>query len=201
MNRIAFGDVLRVSAMYEAASQQPGILVTLDLSLKREFEQLVRHTSDLAVRVAFSVLRRREDAEEVAQEAFIRAHGRFRQIREPERFRAWIVRVTWRLAVDRWRSNRRRQRREHAAGPTDSTASIEQIAVAAERATRLWRAVDDLPQKLRIVVVLSALEGHDVAEVARLLGVPEGTIKSRLFLARKRLAESLRCLASDSTEP
>ena len=64
-----------------------------------------------------------------------------------------------------------------------------------ERAERLWRAIDALPEKLRLVIVLFAIEGHDVAEVARLLDVPEGTVKSRLFLARKGLARSLQCLA------
>ena len=64
-----------------------------------------------------------------------------------------------------------------------------------ERAERLWQAIDALPEKLRLVIVLFAIEGHDVAEVARLLDVPEGTVKSRLFLARKGLARSLQCLA------
>jgi RNA polymerase sigma-70 factor, ECF subfamily len=187
--------------MYEAARRQPGLVVTVDRDLDREFERLVHETSDLAVRVAFSVLRRREDAEEVAQEALIRAHRRFSRLRrEPERFRAWIVRVTWRLAIDRWRTDRRRTHREQTAAPAESGATVEQIALEAERAARLWRAVDDLPQKLRLVIVLAALEEHDIAEVARLLGVPEGTVKSRLFLARKRLAERLQCLVSDSTE-
>ena len=61
------------------------------------------------------------------------------------------------------------------------------------------RAIDGLPEKLRVVIVLAAIEGHDIREVARLLDVPEGTVKSRLFLARKGLAESLRCLAPEST--
>jgi RNA polymerase sigma-70 factor, ECF subfamily len=184
--------------MYEAA-RQPALVVTLDLDLDREFERLVHDTSDLAVRVAYGVLRRREDAEEVAQEALIRAHNRFRQLREPERFRAWIVRITWRLAIDRWRSDRRREHREQTAAPASSSATVEQMALEAERAARLWSAIDDLPQKLRLAVILAALDGHDIPEVARLLGIPEGTVKSRLFLARKRLAESLRCLATDTT--
>ena len=71
-------------------------------------------------------------------------------------------------------------------------------AVARDRARHLWRAIDALPEKLRAAIVLSAIEGHDVREVARLLEVPEGTVKSRLFLARKSLAESLRCLVNDS---
>jgi RNA polymerase sigma-70 factor (ECF subfamily) len=59
-------------------------------------------------------------------------------------------------------------------------------------------AVDALPEKLRIVTVLAAIEGHGVAEVARLLELPQGTVKSRLHLARKALAERLRWLVNDT---
>jgi RNA polymerase sigma-70 factor, ECF subfamily len=61
----------------------------------------------------------------------------------------------------------------------------------------VWRAIDTLPPKLRIVVVLASIEGHDVLEVARLLKIPEGTVKSRLFAARARLKEQLQWLKSD----
>ena len=63
---------------------------------------------------------------------------------------------------------------------------------ARERAARLWNAIDALPDKLRVVIVLANIEEHDVADVARLLDVPEGTVKSRLFLARQRLKELLQ---------
>jgi RNA polymerase sigma-70 factor (ECF subfamily) len=72
--------------------------------------------------------------------------------------------------------------------------SSEDAVVSNERARQLWRAIDELPEKLRIAIVLSGIEGHDVREVAALLRVPEGTVKSRLFLARKALAEKLQCL-------
>jgi RNA polymerase sigma-70 factor (ECF subfamily) len=75
------------------------------------------------------------------------------------------------------------------------TTSTEEIAVARDRPSQLWRAIDAHPEKLRVGVELGAIEGHDGREVARLLELPEGTVKSRLFLARKGLAESLRCLA------
>ena len=186
--------------MDEAAGRYPGLVETAlrDEAVDRAFETAVRETSELAVRVAYSVLRRREDAEEVAQEAFARAYPRFESLRDADHFRAWIVRVTWRLAIDRWRSDRRREVREHAVGADRASASVEQQAVEAQRAGRLWDAVERLPDKLRIVIVLGALQGHDVHEVARLLGIPEGTVKSRLFLARKELAQRLTCLANDS---
>ncbi len=58
--------------------------------------------------------------------------------------------------------------------------------------------MDELPEKLRQVLILAAVEGHDLREVARLLGLPEGTVKSRLHLARKQLAEKLRWFVSDT---
>jgi RNA polymerase sigma-70 factor (ECF subfamily) len=70
--------------------------------------------------------------------------------------------------------------------------------VRAERSALLWKAIDALPAKLRSVLILAALQGHDIREVAQLLEIPEGTVKSRLFLARKGLAESLSCLVNDS---
>jgi RNA polymerase sigma-70 factor (ECF subfamily) len=168
-------------------------LVTAGTGLDADFEERLRESSRLAFRVAYGVLRHRQDAEDVAQDAFVRAHRSFHQLRDREKFRAWLVRMTWRLAIDRWRANRRRSAREEAVDlPQPATA--EQQAVARDRAAQLWKAIDALPGKLRIAIVLAAIEEHDVREVARLLDLPEGTVKSRLFLARKALAEKLRCL-------
>ncbi len=64
--------------------------------------------------------------------------------------------------------------------------SVEQVARARARA-HLWAAIDELPEKLRLVIVLSGIEGHDTREVAALLDIPEGTVRSRMFLARKAL--------------
>jgi RNA polymerase sigma-70 factor, ECF subfamily len=146
------------------------------------------------------VLRHREDAEDVAQEAFVRAHRSFRQLRDRDRFRAWLVRLTWRLAIDRRRADRRRAGRDaahvrEAARPALAAhgGAMDDAIVARERANLLWEAIDALPEKLRVVVVLSAIEEQDVREVARLLDLPEGTIKSRLFAARSRMRAWLQC--------
>ena len=79
---------------------------------------------------------------------------------------------------------------------TEAEPTAEHDMVSRERAEQLWRAIDALPEKLRIALILSAIEVHDVRTVAALLGLPEGTVKSRLFLARKGLARSLRCLVN-----
>ena len=174
----------------------------VDAAFEREFEERLRESAPLAFRVAYGVLRQRQDAEDVAQDALVKAYARFGQLRDRDRFRAWLVRTTWRSAIDRWRSDRRRTTREQvalASGPDwTGDRSAEEVAAESERSARLWQAIEALPEKLRLVIVLAAVEGHDIRDVARLLELPEGTVKSRLFLARKSLAESLRCLANQS---
>jgi RNA polymerase sigma-70 factor, ECF subfamily len=180
--------------MTEVAGRLAGPLVSVDDGLALEFEARLADSSALAFRVAFSVLRHRQDAEDVAQEAFARAYQSFRRLRDRDRFRAWLVRTTWRLALDRRRGDRRRQAREEreAALTSGLTRHLEEEAIATERSRRLWQAIDRLPEKLRVVVVLAAIDGHGVREVAALVGVPAGTVKSRLFDARRRLQELLR---------
>jgi RNA polymerase sigma-70 factor (ECF subfamily) len=169
--------------------------VSADADLERDFEARIRDSSRLAFSIAFGVLRNRQDAEEVAQDAFARAFQRFRQLRDRERFRAWLTRMTWRLAIDRWRADRRRLAREQRMIDDPVMSTAEDEAAARERSAIVWRAIDDLPDKLRLALVLSAIEGHDTKEVATLLGIPEGTVKSRLFLARKILAEQLKWMS------
>lgn len=180
--------------MHEHADRLPGGLVGVDhQEIEREFEARLVESSTLAFRVAYSVLRHREDAEDVAQEAFAKAHRSFRQLRDRNRFRAWLVRMTWRLALDVRRSAVRRLAREEAvASRPQPPNDVETEAIATERSLRLWQAIDDLPEKLRMVLVLAAIEGHKMQDIAVLLGVPEGTVKSRLFEARKKLQERLR---------
>jgi RNA polymerase sigma-70 factor (ECF subfamily) len=188
-------------AMHDQTARLAGSLLTVDRTLEAEFEVRLVESSTLAFRVAYGVLRHRQDAEDVAQEAFVKAYRSFRELRDRERFRAWLVRMTWRLAIDRQRNDRRREVRErspegvrYAASPVAqgfSPAPLEDLE-ARERAERLWEAIDALPEKLRVAIVLANIEGHDVGEVARLLDLPEGTVKSRLFLARQRLKELLQ---------
>jgi len=168
-------------------------LLTVSDDLDREFEARVTESSTLAFRVAYGVLRQRQDAEDVAQEAFAKAYQSFSQLRDRDRFRAWLVRMTWRLAINHQRSTRRRARRETAQAESTLPAETTIDAIATrERRQQLWKAIDALPEKLRVVTVLAGIEGHNVQEVARLLDLPEGTVKSRLFLGRQRLKELLQ---------
>lgn len=174
--------------------------VSLDPALEREFEARLGDSSTLAFRVALSVLRRREDAEDVAQEAFLRAHRSFASIRDRDRFRAWLVRTSFRIALDRIRGEKRRARREDAVAMEARVHedSAEDHAARGELRARVAEAVAALPEKLRLVTVLVAIEEQDLDSVARLLELPMGTVKSRLFRARKELAERLRWLVHDA---
>jgi RNA polymerase sigma-70 factor (ECF subfamily) len=169
------------------ALEAPGLVTGQDV-LGHEFEALLVECSTLAFRVAYGVLRHREDAEDVAQEAFAKAYRSFHRLRDRQRFRAWLVRTTWRTAIDRYHTNRRRADCEL---PMPADAAGHESADALERAGRLWQAIDALPEKLRATIVLSGILGHNVREVAALLDVPEGTVKSRLFLARQQLKDRL----------
>ncbi len=179
-------------AMDVLAGECAEAVVTPDASLDREFEQRLADSSTLAFRVALGVLHNREDAEDVVQEAMVRAYRNFHRLRDRERFRSWLARIAWRLALDRRRSSLRRERRELAAADPPASPSLEDLAVRSEFQEHLHRAMEELPEKLRLALVLAAVEGYNMREVAGLLGVPEGTVRSRLHAARKRLAERLR---------
>ena len=116
--------------MTEMSEWALAALVTAEDVLEREFGERLRESSSLAFRVAYGVLRHREDAEDVAQEAFVRAHRSIAQLRDRERFRAWLVRMTWRLAIDRLRTDKRRAIREMTAEP-EPGLTAEQLASAA----------------------------------------------------------------------
>jgi RNA polymerase sigma-70 factor (ECF subfamily) len=166
---------------------------------RREFEERLAECGPLAYRVARGVLRNAADAEDVAQEALLRAYRGFDRLRDRSRFRAWLVRIAFRLALDRLRSAKRREQRDTlwsqpAYLPPPATA--EDIAVSNQFQEHLERALDELPEKLRLVLLLSAMEGYTIEEIAEMVGVPTGTVKSRIFIARKKLAEKLRCHAN-----
>jgi RNA polymerase sigma-70 factor, ECF subfamily len=186
--------------MQELVLIQPGRAATTDWTseaaasaARREFEERLAEGGPLAYRVARGVLHNDADAEDVAQEALLRAYRRFDHLRDRTRFRAWLVRIAFRLALDRARSAKRREQRETLWAVSDPQPTAEDLAASSEFQARLDRAMDELSPKLRLVLVLSAIEGHTGDEVAAMLGLPAGTVKSRLFFARKQLAEKLRC--------
>jgi RNA polymerase sigma-70 factor, ECF subfamily len=191
--------------MQELALPQPGRIAqgewereAAETASRQEFEALLAEAAPLAFRVARGILRNSADAEDIAQEALIRAYRRFDRLRDRQRFRGWLVRIAFRLSLDRLRSAKRRETRETLWSQTACRASTEDVAASSEFQSHLESALAGLSDKYRLVLLLNAMEGHTLEEVAVLLGVPLGTVKSRLFFARKHLAEKLRCHVNPS---
>jgi RNA polymerase sigma-70 factor (ECF subfamily) len=167
-----------------------------DAEAERAFEQCLAESATLAFRVAYGVLRHRQDAEDVAQEAMVQAYRRFVTLRDRGRFRAWLVRIAWRTALNRRRHDGRRNVREQAALDIPPVPTVEDLAISRDFQEHLWREIDGLPDRLRRVLTLAAMEGFELAEVAELLELPEGTVKSRLHQARKVLTERLQWIVT-----
>ncbi len=157
-----------------------------------EFEQRVRECHRLVFHVAYAVLSDRADAEEVVQDAFFRAYRKLSGLREPQKFRSWVARMGYRLALNRWRAATRALRRDTAWHEMSAggQANVESIVARREMKRRLREEIDRLPRKLQAVVILSAVEELDTRDIAGVLRIPEGTVRSRLHLARKALLKA-----------
>lgn len=155
----------------------------------RDFAARVAETQRRVFQIAYSVVANAADAEEVAQEAYLRAYRKFRSLRDPAKFRAWVGRIAFRLALNHRRGRARQLARDTAWHAVRPEATPESAALNRVYLSRLRDEIDRLPDKLRAVVLLSAVEGMEAAEVAALLKIPVGTVRSRLHLARKRLLE------------
>ena len=188
--------------MQELILAQPGKLAEATAArdaekakARREVDQLLVDNAPLAYRIALGVLRNPAEAEDVSQEALLQAYRRHHVLRDRQKFRSWLVRMTFRLALDRSRSLRRRIDRETRWARPElrpPPQSAEETAASQEFQVRLATALDELPDRLRLVMLMTAIEGNSTDETAAILGVPTGTVKSRLFKARKCLAEKLR---------
>lgn len=122
--------------------------------------------------------------EEVAQEAFVRAHQRWEEVAVMDRPGAWVRRVAINLSIDR---RRRAQREERALGRLDHNP----LADEPEPHGHIWEAVGSLPPAQRTVVVLHYHDGYSTAEIADVLGASVTAVTSNLHKARKRLAALL----------
>src|SRR5713101_2689300 len=144
--------------------------------------------------IAYGVLGNAADAEEVAQEAFLRAYQKFASLREADKFRAWVNRIVFRLALNRQRGYRRRLARDTAWQITETRAMIDGANDAEQQVMldRLRREIERLPEKFRSALQLSLVEEMDAAGVGAVLGIPAGTVRSRVHTARKLLLEVMK---------
>jgi len=189
----------------DSRAAEVGGVPTADLVMRfqcgqpRAFEALYDRYKDYVYRVAFFVSRNREEAEDAVQETFLdvlRALPNY-DVNGPARFETWLYRVT----LNRARMRLRRKQPASAEWddveeqlerlPSPSSERPEAVFLDGERAGSLWRAVDQLPEEHRVVVMLRYQQGLAYNEIADVLGVREGTVKSRLFNAHRKLQQLL----------
>lgn len=139
------------------------------------------------VRLAAHVLRRPEEAEDVAQEAFLRAFRSLRSFRGEGRFYTWIYPIVVRVCLDRRRLVRGSG--EVAASETPAAHAGPPVAREVETRVLVEALLDRLSPPMRAALVLRELEGLDYAEISRVLEIPVGTVRSRLNAARARFRE------------
>ncbi len=167
------------------------------------YEQLVRRYEDLAVRVAHAVGGSAADAQDAAQEAFVKAYAALGRFRAGAPFRPWLLRIVSNEAITRARASGRRAQLALRAGaaegrPRDDAApSPEGVALAQELHEELVAALNGLRPEDRLVIAYRFWFDLSEAEMAEALGCPRGTVKSRLSRALGRLREVLPAGAPD----
>ncbi len=169
------------------------------------FGELVRRYQRRAVSVAYRLLGNVEDASDVSQDAFVRAYRNLSQLDDPSRFGAWLMRVVCNLSL-----NLRRSRASRATVPWDETLSSVSEArdrntgrplaspapsdegpLPAELNAAISAALDELPEKQRLALVLFSVEGVPQKEVAAILECSIELVKWNVFQARKKLKDQL----------
>jgi RNA polymerase sigma-70 factor, ECF subfamily len=156
----------------------------------RAFEDLVRTLERPLFYFASKLTGNQEIALEVLQEVWLRASRSMRSLREPRSVRSWLYRLTYGIAIDHVRSEHRRSAAE-AAHSTGRSGADDSETFRAVEAAEIHRALDRLDPGPREVLTLYFLEEFTTREIAGILDVPEGTVKSRLHYAKKALRDLL----------
>lgn len=155
------------------------------------FTEVMRTHEDRVFSVCLRIMGNRELALDATQEAFLTAFRKASQFKGESTFGTWVYRIATNACYDILRKRKRRPtepllEHAHPADPS-AEASIDSAALRPE----IERALASIPPEFRAAVVLSDIEGLGLSEVAKVLGVPVGTVKSRVFRARRLLAQQL----------
>lgn len=156
-------------------------------------EYLVLEHSQTVFKVAYSIVRNHADAEDVAQETFLKAvkHGHLDEI---ENHKAWLVKIAWRLAIDRAKRLPSEPLDDILQTLHSSDVPLEDAIDEQQRSLLMRRLIDALPGDLREVVVLSTVEEMTSADVASAMGIPEGSVRTRMMRARQMMKQKLAAM-------
>jgi RNA polymerase sigma-70 factor (ECF subfamily) len=163
-------------------------------------ETLVAGHSVMVFRIAYSILRNHHDAEDAAQECFLRVWKHKDRLHEVNNPKTWLARIAWTTALDKRRSSRAMGplnmvslSDDQSAIPDSAPVADEQLA-GAEMQQMLERLIAALPEELRHPLELSTVQELNSAEIAEVMKIPEGSVRTRLFRARKQLKEKMAVL-------
>lgn len=189
-------ELLRQIAFQEAALEPEEVRTARDGT----FTAMVERQSGFVFRVAYAVLRNLHDSDDVVQETFLKLY-RTRSWEEIDNERAFLARVAWRIAIDRLRKLRTDVREpEVVCRLVSQGQNPEQAAIAADWSAAVHRLIDALPEELRQPLALSTVEDLKSHEIAAIMGIPEGTVRSRLSRARQVLKQKLEVLMAGPHE-
>ncbi|HTI29998.1 MAG TPA: RNA polymerase sigma factor [Methylomirabilota bacterium] len=153
------------------------------------FETIITAAYDRLFGIAYRILRDREAAEDATQDAIVRCWRDLRGLREPDRFEAWLHRLLVNACRDLARRTRRRPEEVYDY-PTEPVAAGDDFARLADH-DELERAFSRLPTDQRIALVMTHYVGYSAAELATILGIPAGTVSSRLHYGARAMREAL----------
>jgi RNA polymerase sigma-70 factor (ECF subfamily) len=167
----------------------PELLAACKRGDRRAFEELVRETHRRVYTLAYRLVGDRQEAEDVAQDAYMRMFKGLSGFREEAMFETWMYRVVTNCAMS---SLRRRGRFGDLASEEMLDVAVPDLAQeAALDRDQLQRSLDELPEGQRVVVLLKDVYGLSCREIGQEIGIEEGAVKVRLHRARKRLRDSL----------
>jgi RNA polymerase sigma-70 factor (ECF subfamily) len=173
------------------AAPEDGDLVAMTLQGNSEaFATLVERYDRAVYHLSYRMLHNVEDARDATQEAFFKAFRSLRTFRAGAKFSTWIFAISYHACCDRL-ARRKHDASDELPDRADPARGPEQQAIALDEASRLRRAIDALPEKYRAVVTLFHLQGRQYEEIASVLGLPLGTVKTHLFRAKEQLRRLL----------
>lgn len=163
------------------------------------FATLVERYERAVYHLAYRTLRDPEEARDAGQEAFFKAYRSLRTFKPGAKFSTWIFSITYHACCDRL-ARRKRYSSEELPERADPSAGPEDEAISGDEARRLRSAISALPEKYRTVITLYHLQGRQYDEIAQVLGIPMGTVKTHLFRAKEQLRRMLSTDAAGVSE-
>jgi RNA polymerase sigma-70 factor (ECF subfamily) len=162
------------------------------------YRGLVEKYQERVYHMVYGMVRNREDARDITQDAFVKAYNKLSTFRTESSFYTWLYRIAMNLAIDFLRKTKRRGESsfDEQIASKDDDGGLSELHVADSPSKSLERkqlmgsildALDQLPDDQRQIILLRELEGLSYKEIADVTGVPEGTVMSRLYYARKKL--------------